>query len=152
MDRQRISSGGPWESIVGYSRAVRVGRRVYVAGTTAIGPDGKLVGPGDPTAQTRQAFATIERALHAAGARLADVVRTRFFVTDISRWEEYTRVHGELFRSIRPVATMVEVRRLLEPEMMVEVEVDAEIAPRPSRRGRPTATHRRRGRRAPRTS
>ncbi|MGA7861966.1 MAG: RidA family protein [Thermoplasmata archaeon] len=145
MGRQRISSGGPWEQVVGYSRAIRVGRRVYVAGTTAIGPDGKLVGAGDPAAQTRQAFAVIEKALHAAGARLSDVVRTRFFVTDISRWEEYTRVHRELFRSTRPAATMVEVTRLLEPGMMVEVEVDAEIA---ARRVPKRSTHRRRGRRA----
>lgn len=149
MERQRISSGARWESIVGYSRAVRVGRRVYVAGTTAVGADGKLFGPGDPGAQTRQAFAIIERALRAAGARLSDVVRTRFFVTDISRWEEYTRVHGELFRSVRPVATMVEVARLLEPGMMVEIEVDAEIAPRRPRRSRRAATHRRPGHRAP---
>lgn len=145
MDRQRISSGGPWEDTVGYSRAVRVGRRVYVAGTTAVGPDGTLVGPGNPAAQTRQAFATIERALRAAGASLSDVVRTRLFVTDISRWEEVARVHGELFRSIRPVATMVEVSRLLEPGMMVEIEVEAEIA---SRRAPKRPTHRRRKRRA----
>jgi enamine deaminase RidA (YjgF/YER057c/UK114 family) len=144
-DRQRISSGGPWEETVGYSRAIRVGRRVYVAGTTAMGPDGKLVGPGDPAVQTRQAFAVIEKALEDAGAQLSDVVRTRFFVTDISRWEEYTRVHGELFRATRPVATMVEVKRLLLPEMMVEVEVDAEIAPRHASRG---TTRRHRGRRA----
>ena len=145
MDRQRISSGGPWEDMVGYSRAIRVGRRVYVAGTTAVGSDGKLVGPGDPTAQTRQAFAIIERALQAAGAQLSDVVRTRFFVTDISRWEEYTRVHGELFRTTRPVSTMVEVARMLQPGMLVEVEVDAEIAPRRTPR---RSTHRRRGHRA----
>jgi len=125
MERQRISSGGPWEETVGYSRAIRVGRRVYVAGTTAVGPDRKLVGPGDPGAQTRQAFALVEQALRAAGARLSDVVRTRLFVTDISRWQEYATVHGELFRTTRPVATMVEVSRLLEPGMMVEVEVDA---------------------------
>jgi enamine deaminase RidA (YjgF/YER057c/UK114 family) len=143
MDRQRISSGGPWEEAVGYSRAIRVGRRVYVAGTTAIGPDGKLVGLGDPGAQTREAFAVVERALRSAGARLSDVVRTRLFVTDISRWEEVARVHGELFRNIRPVATMVEVKRLIQPEMLVEVEVDAEIAPR---RARGPSTRRRRGR------
>jgi enamine deaminase RidA (YjgF/YER057c/UK114 family) len=130
---------------VGYSRAIRVGRRVYVAGTTAIGPDGAVVGPGDPAAQTRRAFAIVEKALQAAGAQLSDVVRTRMFVTDISRWQEYGRVHGELFRTARPVATMVEVRRLLEPDMMVEVEVDAEIAPHRARRG---ATPRRRPRRA----
>jgi len=146
MDRQRVSSGGPWEATIGYSRALRVGRRVYVAGTTAMGPDGKLVGPRDPTAQTRQAFATIAKALEAAGARLTDVVRTRYFVTDISRWQEVTRVHSELFGTTRPVATMVEVARLLEPGMMVEVEVDAEIAPR---RG---STRPHRGRRAPRPS
>jgi enamine deaminase RidA (YjgF/YER057c/UK114 family) len=145
VERQQVSSGGPWEEKVGYSRAVRVGRRVYVAGTTAVGPDGKLVGPGDPAAQTRQAFATIETALRATGAELSDVVRTRFFVTDISRWDEYARVHGELFRSIRPVATMVEVARLLEPGMMVEVEVDAEIAPPRAVRG---TSRRHRGRRA----
>ncbi len=145
MNRQRVSSGGPWEDRVGYSRAVRVGRRVYVAGTTAVGPGGELVGPGDPAAQTRQAFAVIERALHTAGAQLSDVVRTRMFVTDISRWEEYARVHGELFRTTRPVATMVEVNRLLQPGMMVEVEVDAEVRPRRASR---RAIHRRRGPRA----
>jgi enamine deaminase RidA (YjgF/YER057c/UK114 family) len=145
VDRQRISSGGPWEATVGYSRAIRVGRRVYVAGTTAVGPDGTLIGPGDPAAQTRQAFAVIEQALHAAGARLSDVVRTRFFVTDISRWEEYTRVHRELFGETRPAATMVEVPRLLQPGMMVEIEVDAEIAPGAPRR---RSTPRRRGGRA----
>lgn len=145
MARHRISSGGPWEDAVGYSRAIRVGRRVYVAGTTAVGPDGNVVGVGDPAAQTWRAFAIIERALRDAGARLSDVVRTRLYVTDISRWPEYARVHGELFRTTRPVATMVEVSRLLQPEMMVEVEVDAEIAPR--RAARPV-THRRRRRRA----
>ena len=134
MERQRVSSGGPWEDRVGYSRAVRVGRRVYVAGTTATAPDGTVRGAGDLEGQTRQAFATIERALEAAGARLSDVVRTRAFVTDISRFEEYARVHGELFRTIRPVATLVEVSRLLRPEMLVEIEVDAEIAPRARRR------------------
>lgn len=135
MVRQRVSSGGPWEDRVGYSRAIRVGHRVYVAGTTSVGPDGTVVGPGDPAAQTRQALATVEKALQAAGAQLSDVVRTRMFVTDISRWEEYGRVHGELFHRTRPVATMVEVRRLLDPAMMVEIEVDAEVAPRrPARR------------------
>ena len=149
MDRQRVSSGGPWEAIVGYSRAVRVGRRVYVAGTTGVGPNGTLVGPGDPAAQTRQAYVTIEKALRAAGARLSDVVRTRYFVTDISRWKEVTQVHAELFGRTRPVATMVEVARLLEPGIMVEVEVDAEIAPRARGRG---TTRPRRARRAPRPS
>lgn len=130
---------------MGYSRAVRVGRRVYVAGTTAVDRDGKPVAPGDPVAQTRRAFEIVEEALWSAGARLSDVVRTRLFVTDISRWKEYARVHGELFRTTRPVATMVEVRRLIEPGMMVEVEVDAEIPA--GRRGR-MATHRRTRRRA----
>ncbi len=135
MERHRVASGGPWEERVGYSRAVRVGRRVYVAGTTATLPDGTLVGAGSLEAQARQAFATIERALGTAGARLTDVVRTRAYVTDVSRFEEYARVHGELFRSVRPVATLVEVSRLLGPEMLVEIEVDAEIARRrPSRR------------------
>lgn len=134
MGRQRISSGAPWEERVGYSRAVRVGRRVYVAGTTAVGPDGKVIGADDPAEQTRRAFAIVEKALHSAGARLSDVVRTRLYVTDISRWEEYGRVHGELFRHTRPAATMVEVRRLVDPAMMVEVEVEAEIDPRPVRR------------------
>lgn len=149
MERQRVSSGGPWEATVGYSRAVRVGRRVYVAGTTAVGRDGRLVGPGDPAAQTRRAFEIIAEALRAVGARLSDVVRTRLFVTDISRWAEYARVHGELFGTTRPVATMVEVRRLLEPGMMVEVEVDAEI---PARRSRSRPTHRPRAGRARRAS
>jgi enamine deaminase RidA (YjgF/YER057c/UK114 family) len=148
VERRRISSGAPWEERVGYSRAIRVGRRVYVAGTTAVGPDGAVVGPGDPAVQTRQAFAIIEKALRAAGARLSDIVRTRLFVTDISRWEEYGRVHGDLFRTTRPVATMVEVRRLLDPAMMVEIEVEAEIAPR-RRVGRPSHRSRKRRARAP---
>jgi enamine deaminase RidA (YjgF/YER057c/UK114 family) len=148
MARRRVSSGGPWEEIVGYSRAVRAGNHIYVSGTTAVGPDGKLVGAGDPTAQTRQAFAVIEKALRAAGAKLSDVVRTRFFVTDISRWEEYTRIHRELFGRTRPAATMVEVTRLLEPGMMVEIEVDAVVAPRRGR-SRPTRPSRGRRGRAP---
>lgn len=124
---------------MGYSRAIRVGRHVYVSGTTGIGPDGKVVGPGDPAAQIRQAFRIIERALGDAGARLSDVVRTRMFVTDISRWQEYARVHGDLFAETRPAATMVEVARLLDPAMMVEVEVEAEVGPRrrPARASRP---------------
>ncbi len=136
MARTLVSSNGPWEKRVGYSRALRVGRRVYVAGTTATRPDGTIVGAGDLEAQTRQAFATIERALESAGARLTDVVRTRAFVTDISRFEEYARVHGELFRSVRPVSTLVEVSRLLRPEMLVEIEVDAEVEGRRSIRRR----------------
>ncbi len=125
--RQNISSGATWEEIVGYSRAVRIGNVVEVAGTTAVDENGNVVGADDPGVQTRYILQKIEKALTAAGATLQDVVRTRIFVTDISRWEAVGRAHGEFFRTIKPVATMVEVSALISPELLVEIEVTAVI-------------------------
>jgi enamine deaminase RidA (YjgF/YER057c/UK114 family) len=130
--RTNISSGGKWEPIVGYSRAVRAGDWVHVAGTTAADASGQVIGGGDPYAQTVQALRTVAAALEQAGATMNDVVRTRMFVTDISQWEEYGRAHGEVFRAVLPAATMVEVARLIDPAMLIEIEVDA-FSPRPPR-------------------
>ncbi|MCI0339350.1 MAG: RidA family protein [Acidobacteria bacterium] len=125
MEKQFYSSGTKWEPVVGYSRAIRVGNQIFVTGTTATDENGQIVGAGDGYTQTVQVIRNIERALNALGASLKDVVRTRMFVTDISRWQEYGRAHGEFFKDIRPCATMVEVRKLIDDRMLIEIEADA---------------------------
>ncbi|KXW56844.1 RidA family protein [Ferrovum sp. PN-J185] len=127
MSRENISSGSTWEPIIGYSRAVKVGQNVYISGTTGTGADGQIVGKNDPEAQTLQALANIESALKNAGAELKHVVRTRIYVTQIDDWEKIARAHGKFFSEIRPATTLVEVKRLIDPDMLVEIDVDAII-------------------------
>ncbi|MCY9669830.1 RidA family protein [Paenibacillus alginolyticus] len=126
MNRTRVFTGSPWEPVVGYCRAIRVGNRIEVAGTTAM-KDGEVVGVGNPYEQARFVLQTIEQALQELGGQLSDVIRTRMFVTDISLWEEFGRAHGEFFRDVQPVATMVEVKALIDPLLLIEIEVEAHL-------------------------
>jgi enamine deaminase RidA (YjgF/YER057c/UK114 family) len=125
MQRQHFATGTPWEPLVGYTRAVKLGATIHVSGTTATNPQGDLVAPGDPYGQTVQVIQNIQAALRALDADLGDVVRTRIYVTNIDHWEEVGRAHGEFFRDIRPASTLVEVCRLIDPRMLVEIEADA---------------------------
>lgn len=153
VERQLVSSGAKWEPVVGYSRAVRVHDHVYVSGTTATGSDGTLVGKGDPYTQAKQALENIERALQEAGSGLHEVVRTRIFTTRIDSWSEIGRAHIEKFRDVRPACTMVEVSRLIAPELLVEIEAEAVSGPGPNPKlGRPGRLERSGTRRARRRS
>jgi len=127
VERTLIPAGSKWEPIIGYSRAVKIGNSVHVSGTAPSGPDGKVVAPGDPYAQTKRCLEIIEEALAKAGAKMSDVYRTRMYLTDISQWESVGRAHGEYFGEVRPATTIVEVSKLISPEMLVEIEADAHI-------------------------